>query len=57
MESTESPDARIAPDRRTALGLATFLGLILALALSVFFTLDRAQANQPLKAAVMKLIN
>jgi hypothetical protein len=57
MESLEAPDTRIAPDRRTALGLASFLGLILALALSVFFTLDRAQANQPLKAAVMQLIN
>ncbi|WP_435257930.1 hypothetical protein ACSBLW_17770 [Thioclava sp. FR2] len=44
-------------DKRSVLGLASFLGLILALALAVPFTLDRAEPNQPLTKAVKGLMN
>ncbi|MEF3046864.1 hypothetical protein [Pseudotabrizicola sp. L79] len=44
-------------DKRSVLGLASFFGLILALALSVPFTLDRAQPNQPLTSAVAAWMN
>lgn len=44
-------------DKRSALGPVSFLGLILALALAVPFSLDRAEPNQPLTAALSALMN
>ena len=43
-------------DIGSILGLASFAGLILTLILSVPFSLDRAQPNQPLTSAVSALM-
>jgi hypothetical protein len=44
-------------DKRAIAGMVGFLGLTAMLGLAVPFSLDSAQANTPLKQAIMRLMN
>lgn len=44
-------------DKRTIAGMVSFLGLTGLLAFAVLFTTDDAQANAPLQAAILSMID